>query len=308
MADECPSTFEMIRAYGLLAMLAPMTISTSISVIVTGGFSPSDLFFAAVVGFSIHISMNIYNDIYDTKQGCDTLDSGKSMFSGGSAVMVRNPELEGRMFTIARGGLVLGFLGTLGLIYNRPDLWPVFIFIFITAAFLSKYYTAEPFKLAYRGLGEIVVWAGFGPFAVLLYAAAQGIPFHPLVISIMPVTGLSTLIFAWGGEMTDMPYDEKAGKRGLVLRMGLRNSIYALLILHLLLIANIFYAAYLFSGGWILLLALVPYLLLLPGIFTLLEKGRKSREKLYAGTRLNFFSFVVFSMTIMAAFLTMALM
>ena len=232
----------------------------------------------------------------------------KSMFSGGSAVIVRNPELEGKMFTIARGGLVLGFLGTLGLIYNRPDLWPVFIFIFVTAAFLSKYYTAEPFKLAYRGLGEIVVWAGFGPFAVLLYAAAQGIPFHPLVISIMPVTGLSTLIFAWGGEMTDMPYDKKAGKRGLVLRMGLRNSIYALLTLHLLLIANIFYAAYLFSGGWILLLALVPYLLLLPGISTLLEKGLENREKLYAGTRLNFFSFVVFSMTIMAAFLTMALM
>jgi len=307
MADECPGTFEMIRAYGLLAMLAPLTISTSVAVIVTGELDPLGLFWAAVVGFSMHISMNIYNDIYDTKQGCDTLDSGKSIFSGGSAVMVRNPELEGRMFTIARAGLVLGFLGTLGLIHNRPDLWPIFIFIFVTAAFLSKYYTAEPFKLAYRGLGEIVVWAGFGPFAVLLYAAAQGVPFHPLIISIMPATGLSTLIFAWGGEMTDMPYDEKAGKRGLVLRMGLRKSICGLLILHLLLIANVFLAAYLFAGGWILLLALIPYLLLLPGIFTLLEKGLESRKKLYEGTRLNFFSFVAFSVSAMAGFLTMAL-
>lgn len=308
MADECPSTFELIRAYGLLAMLVPLTISTAIAVLVTGGLSLWGLFFASVVGFSIHISMNIYNDIYDTKQGCDTLDSGKSLFSGGSAAMVADPGLEGKMFMIARSGLFIGFLGTLGLIYiSEPELWPIFVFIFVTAAFLSKYYTAEPFKFAYRGLGEIVVWAGFGPFAILLGAAAQGIPFHPLEVSIMPVTGLSTLIFAWGGEMVDMPYDLKAGKRGLVIRMGLKNGIYGLFVLHFLLIANIVFAAYLFTNGWVLLLALVPYLLLLPRIFILLREGLGNREKLYEGARLNFFSFVAFSATIMAGFVAIAL-
>lgn len=308
MADGSPGIFEIIRAYGLLAMLVPLTISTAIAVIVTGGFDPLGLFFAAVVGFSIHISMNIYNDIYDTKQGCDTLESGKSIFSGGSAAMVMDPGLEGSMFMIARGGLVVGFLGTLGLMYiSQPILWPVFIFIFLAAAFLSKYYTAEPVKFAYRGLGEIVVWLGFGPFAILLGAAAQGIPFHPLIVAVMPITGLSTLIFAWGGEIVDMPYDLNAGKRGLVIRMGLKNGIYGLLILHLLLIANVIFAAYLFDSGWILLLALVPYLLLLPRAFSLLNTGLEDREKLYRGARLNFFSFVVFSVTIMAGFILMAL-
>jgi 1,4-dihydroxy-2-naphthoate octaprenyltransferase len=309
MADECPGTFEMIRAYGLLAMLVPLTISAAIVVIVNGGFDPLGLLLAAVVGFSIHISMNIYNDIYDTKQGCDTIESGKSIFSGGSAVMVKNPELEGKMFTIARAGLVVGFLGTLGLMdISEVKLWPVFIFIFLTAAFLSKYYTAEPFKFAYRGLGEIVVWLGFGPFAILLGAAAQGIPFHPLVVSIMPVTGLSTLVFSWGGEMADMPYDRRAGKRGLVLRMGFRNSIYGLAIIHALLIANIAFAAYLFADGWVLLLAIVPYLLLLPRIFSLLMKGVEDRERINEGARLNFFSFVMFSVMIMADFVVIALM
>lgn len=299
----------MIRAYGLLAMLAPLVISTSVTVIVTGGFSLQGLVLAAVVGFSIHISMNIYNDIYDTKQGCDTLESGQSMFSGGSAVIVRDPGLEGKMFTIARAGLVVGLLGTLGLLYiSEMELWPLFIFLFLTATFLSKYYTAEPFKFAYRGLGEIVVWLGFGPFAILLYAAAQGIPFHPMIVSIMPITGLSTLIFAWGGEMVDMPYDRKAGKCGLVLRMGLKNSIYGLLILYILLIANVIFTAYLFTTGWILLLALVPYILLLPKVFILLMKGLKHEGKIYEGARLNFFSFVVFSIMIMTGFVIIALM
>jgi 1,4-dihydroxy-2-naphthoate octaprenyltransferase len=308
MADGCPGTFEMIRAYGLLAMLVPLTISTAVAVIVKGGFDPSGLLLAAVVGFSMHISMNIYNDIYDTRQGCDTLESGKSIFSGGSAVLVKDPRLEGKMFTIARAGLVAGFLGTLGLMYiSERELWPVFLFIFLTAAFLSKYYTAEPFKFAYRGLGEIVVWSGFGPFAILLGAAAQGIPFHPMIVAIMPVTGLSTLVFSWGGEMADMPYDRRAGKRGLVLRMGFRNSIYGLAVIHALLIANVAFAAYLFTNGWILLLAIVPYLLLLPGIFFLLAKGLKDRKKINEGARLNFFSFVVFSLMIMAGFIILTL-
>ncbi|TGC06935.1 prenyltransferase [Methanolobus halotolerans] len=310
MTDRCPGTFEIIRAYGLLAMVVPLTISTAIAVIVTGGFNLSGLLLAAVVGFSIHISMNVYNDIYDTKQGCDTLDSGESIFSGGSAVMVKDPGLEGKLFTIARAGLVVGLLGTLGLLYiSERELWPVFIFIFLAAAFLSKYYTAEPVKLAYRGLGEISIWLGFGPFAILLGAAAQGIPFHPLVITIMPATGLSTLIFAWGGQIVDMPYDRKAGKLGLVIRLGgLKSGTYGLMVLHAMLITNIIFAAYVFSNGWILILALVPYIALLPKVFALLMTGMEIRENVYEGARLNFFSFVVFSVTIMAGFFLMAVM
>ncbi|KXS42817.1 MAG: hypothetical protein AWU59_1441 [Methanolobus sp. T82-4] len=310
MVDECPSTYEMIRGYGLLAMVVPLTISTAIAVIVTGGFDPLGLFLASVVGFSIHVSMNLYNDIYDTRQGCDTLESGKSIFSGGSAVIVREPTLEGKMFTIARGGLVMGLVGTLGLMYiSARELWPIFAFIFLSAAFLSKYYTAEPVKFAYRGLGEIVIWLGFGPFAILLGAAAQGIPFHPLVLAIMPVTGLSTLIFAWGGEMADMPYDLKAGKRGLVIRLGgLRSGIYGLVVLHALLIANMIFAAYVFPDGWILILAIIPYVLMLPKVFTLLFRGLGSEERIYEGAKMNFLSFVVFSVVVMVGLVILALM
>ncbi len=107
--------------------------------------------------------------------------------------------------------------------------------------------------------------------------------------------------------MADMPYDRKAGKRRLVLRMGFRNSIYGLAIIHALLIANIAFAAYLFADGWVLLLAIVPYLLLLPGIFLLLAKGLNDRKKINGGARLNFFSFVVFSVMIMAGFTAIAL-
>ncbi|MDG6243804.1 MAG: prenyltransferase [Methanolobus sp.] len=308
MEKKYPSTFEMIRGHGLIAMLVPLLISTSMAFIITGQLNTPGLLLAALVGFSIHISMNVYNDIYDTKQGSDTLDSSKSFFSGGSAVLVSNPELEGKMFTIARAGLLLGFLGTLGLMYvSEAHLWLVFIFIFLTASFLSKYYTARPFKFAYRGLGEIVVWFGFGPLAILLGAAAQGVPFHPLILSIMPVTGLSTLLFSWSGEMVDMPYDMKANKRGLVLRIGLKNSIYMLFIFHMLLTINVLFVSYLLRDGWILVLAMIPYLIMLPKIFADFRGSVRDRENVLKGAKMNFFSFLVFSLSIMLGFIMMAL-
>ncbi len=308
MENKHPGTFEMIRGHGLIAMLVPLLISTCMAIIITGRLNTSGLLLAAVVGFSIHISMNVYNDIYDTKQGSDTLDSSKSLFSGGSAILLSNPELEGKMFTIARAGLLVGFLGTLGLMYvSEYHLWPVFIFIYLTASFLSKYYTARPFKFAYRGLGEIVVWFGFGPLAILLGAAAQGVPFHPLILSIMPITGISTLLFAWSGEMVDMPYDMQANKRGLVLRIGLKNSIYVLFILHMLLIGNVLFVSYILTDGWIIVLTMIPYLIILPKIFADLRGSTEHRTKVLKGAKMNFFSFLIFSLTIMLGFIMMAL-
>lgn len=41
------------------------------------------------------------------------------------------------------------------------------------SAFLSKYYTAAPIKLGYRGFGEILVWFNFGPMAIALAGLSQ---------------------------------------------------------------------------------------------------------------------------------------
>ncbi|MDZ7614460.1 MAG: hypothetical protein U5K51_12745, partial [Flavobacteriaceae bacterium] len=47
-------------------------------------------------------------------------------------------------------------------------LWPYLWGLYLLSAFFSKYYTAPPFKLAYRGWGEVSVWFAFGPMAILI--------------------------------------------------------------------------------------------------------------------------------------------
>ncbi len=301
--DE-PNVLEMVRAPFLFAIVVPLVVSAALSVNITGESDILGLIFAFVVGISLHVTTNIYNDIYDTFQGADTANSAENDFSGGSGILVDHPELEDNMFLLARSGIVGGFIGTLGLIFfSDTSLWPIYFFIFVTAAFLSKYYTAAPFKFAYRGLGEIVVVFGFGPLAVLLGTSSQGLVNDPAVYSIMPITGLSTLFIVWAGQMADLPSDVRAGKRGLVARFGIERSAYGLLSIHLMALVNVGIAANIIENGFILLLLLIPYILLLPKLYLEVKENPLDREKIKKATKLNFKLFLLFSFSLMASFI-----
>ncbi len=304
MEDDEPNVLEMARAPFLFAIVVPLVISTALSVKITGGLDILGLIFAFVVGISLHVTTNVYNDIYDTFQGADTANSAENEFSGGSGILVDHPDLEDKMFLLARFGIVVGFIGTLGLIFFiKTSLWPVYVFLFLTAAFLSKYYTAEPFKFAYRGLGEIVVVIGFGPLAVLLGTSSQGLLNDPAVYSIMPITGLSTLFIVWAGQMADLPSDVRAGKKGLVARTGIERSVYGLLSIHIMAIINVTIAAYMIEDGFILLLLLIPYILLVPKLYLEAKENPHNREKIKKATKFNFKLFLLFSFSLMAGFL-----
>ncbi|MEF8834726.1 MAG: prenyltransferase [Candidatus Thermoplasmatota archaeon] len=309
MTQKKPNIPEMARAPFLFAIVVPLTISTLLSVHITGRLDILGLAFASLVGISLHVSTNVYNDIYDTKQGADTSRSSENEFSGGSGILVDNPEMEKSMFTLARAGIVLGFIGYIGLlIVSESRFWPALTLIYLVTVFLSKYYTAAPFKFAYRGLGEIVVWIGFGPLAVLLGSIGQGVGFHRYIISIMPITGLSTLFIVWMGQMVDLPDDIAAGKKGLVARMGLEKSVYGLFTIHTLALVNVILVSYLLNPGIFLLVALIPHAFLLPLISKKLYREKKDRKLMKKISSLNFTLYILFSLFLMIGFLLQVLM
>ncbi|MBS3781769.1 MAG: prenyltransferase [Candidatus Thermoplasmatota archaeon] len=299
-----PNILEMARAPFLFAIVVPLAISTLLSVHITGRLNLLGLTFASLLGISLHVTTNVYNDIYDTKQGADTSRSAENEFSGGSGILVNHPDMEKSMLTLARTGIVLGTIGYFGLLLiSESKFWPTLTFIFLVSVFLSKYYTAGPFQFAYRGLGEIVVWFGFGPLAVLLGAIGQNVGFHPYIISIMPITGLSTLFIVWMGQMVDLPDDKAAGKRGLVARMGLEKSVYGLLFIHILALINVIFVSFLLNPGRFLLVALIPHGFLLPLLFKKLSQEEKDKTLMREISKLNFILYVLFSVSLMIGFL-----
>jgi 1,4-dihydroxy-2-naphthoate octaprenyltransferase len=90
----------------------------------------------------------------------------------------------------------------------------------LLGAFFVIFYTAPPLRLNMRGLGEIVLFVGFGPAIVLgvYYVHTGTIGLAPLLAGI-PV-GLFTMNVGVVSNMFDVPADKASGKKTLAVLVG----------------------------------------------------------------------------------------
>jgi len=299
-----PGLLQMIRAPFLSSIIAPLIAGTLLSVSINGFFLPINFLLMLIIGIGLHAAVNVYNDIYDTIQGTDKVNVHRNESSGGSGILQSHPQLMPKMFVIARSALVMALLGTVALLFFiETELWPHLIVLYLLSAFFSKYYTAPPFKLAYRGLGEVSVWLAFGPMAILIAVVSQNIGFHPYVLALMPASGLSTLSILLAGQMIDLDADRKGGKHGVASRLGTRATAVIYLIVQALIVANVI-ILYLFLDGrsWPLLLAIIPYIFIFPGAARLIYKHHSQPDELKKGAKLTVLIHVVFSFLLIAGF------
>ncbi len=297
MDEKDPNIFQMIRAQFLIGIVIPLVIGTLTAVFISGSFHPLGFFLVMIVGLGLHMATDVYNDIYDTKQGADQKETGqRNYYSGGSGILLRKPYLMKKMYLLARLGLLISLIALIGLlIVIDRDFWIYVIAMYGLSVFLSKYYTAAPVKLGYRGLGEIFVWLGFGPLAIALAGLSQNVMIQGVFFAVMPATGLSTLTILWIGQMVDLPEDIAAGKCGLVARMGTKRASYGYFLIQIMLILSILYLAFfVFSRGWPLLFCLIPFLLLFP-LGRMLKKYHADSEKLIRVSTLNSAVYILFS-------------
>lgn len=290
---------KMLRVQFLIGIVFPLIVGTLTAFSISGFFRVPGFFLAMFMGFGLHLATDVYNDIYDTKQGADIKSNERrNLYSGGSGILLEKPYLMARMYLIARSSLLLSFLAMIGLLFViEQSLWLYVILIYAVSAFLSKYYTAAPFKFGYRGIGEILIWSSFGPMAIMLAGFSQNMMMQGTFYAVMPATGFSTLTILWIGQLIDLPDDKAAGKYGLVLRMGTRRASYGYLMIQTLLMLNILMLVFfIFHPGWPLLLALIPFVVLLPKIWTLIKKHHADPTQLVPVAKLNTGLYVFFSL------------
>lgn len=299
-----PNILQMARAPFLSSILSPLVAGTLLSIAISGSFSVLGFIFVLIMGIGLHVATNVYNDIYDTRQGTDRINVYRNEFSGGSGILVNHPQLEKRMFFLARSGLVMALIATIALMFVvQRSYWLWLWVLFLLSAFFSKYYTAAPVKVAYRGWGELAVWFAFGPMAMLVAAISQNVGFHPIVLVAMPITGISTLSILLLGQMIDLPADKAAGKLGIAARRGTKVTAYVYLIVQLVLMINVIVLSLMLKEkGSLVIIALAPYILLLGFIWRIVGPEHANPMALKNAARLNvqlhlFFS-ILFSLGI----------
>lgn len=221
--DKIKLWLKATRAPFLTATLVPIILGSAMAWHDFGAFS-WPLFFLALIGaVFIHLGVNLSNDYFDHISGNDEANKTPTMFSGGSRVIQENLIPAKNILTAA----ILFFLfGTIiGIYLNFILPGNVVIILGAIGIFLGLFYTAPPFKLGYKGIGEIITGIGFGPLMVLgaYFVQAQTLTLSSFFVSI-PVAILVALIL-FINEFPDYEADKKVNKKTLVVLLGKKFSV-----------------------------------------------------------------------------------
>ena len=147
----------------LTATIVPIALGGAVAGY-DGKFALGWWLLALLAGCLVHLGLNIANDLFDDASGADAANTTPTPFSGGSRVM--------QYGLVSRKAMVAACVGcyagaiALGVVLAAARGWDLLILGALGVA-LSLAYTAPPFRLVHRGLGEPVTAAGFGPIMTL---------------------------------------------------------------------------------------------------------------------------------------------
>jgi 1,4-dihydroxy-2-naphthoate octaprenyltransferase len=187
-----------------------------------GVFNPLYFVIASIAAAAVQIGLTMFNDTLDYQYGTDkcTLDA-KNPFSGGSGVLASGCIRPKQAMTVIIGLYVLALVCG---IYFGFATGIESLYLAAIGAFISIAYSAKPFRLAYRGLGELAMLIGYGPVltAWAYYVNTGAVTVDILLVGIIPGLCMWTMILI--NEIPDYAEDKAADKRNLTYRLTPRGS------------------------------------------------------------------------------------
>lgn len=207
-----------------IASTVPMFVAAAYAYGKTGEF---DLFWfvVSVIGiYLIEIGKNAVNEFVDYKSGVDTFvtPDKRTPFSGGKKTIVEGKLTVEETIIIALVTILVSCaIGLAIVIFREPR---VFI-VGLAGVLIAVFYSLPPFKLSYRGFGEIAVGITFGPLIVIgMYLVmTHHVSIDVLLVS-LPIGFLITNVL-WINQYPDYEADLKGHKYNLLVRIGKQKGV-----------------------------------------------------------------------------------
>lgn len=207
-------------------LLTPLVFSVGLAqAYIEGNFNVLHALLGLVGVVLAHLSINVINDYFDYKSGLD-LKTKRTPFSGGSGILPEGLLDAKSVYRFAVGCFLLG--GVIGIYFSLTLGWALLPLIAVAAISIYFYTT----HLSRWFIGELVTGLNFGPLMVLggYFIQTGRYGTTALASGIIPGILVGTLLFL--NEFPDLEADREAGRRNVVIRLGLAKSskIYVLLI------------------------------------------------------------------------------
>jgi 1,4-dihydroxy-2-naphthoate octaprenyltransferase len=244
------------RPKTLLAAFVPVLVGSALAISVHQFFLPYSIA-ALICAVLIQIGTNYTNDLYDHLKGADNQNrKGPQRALASGLISVKEMK-----FGIA---LTFGFSFLIGLYLVYHSGWIILVIgiVSIAAGFI---YTAGPFPLAYKGLGDIFVFVFFGIVGTMgtYYLHTTEFTLLSFLIS-LPVGAVTTNILVVN-NFRDIEEDRAAGKKTLAVYIGrsLTRLQFILFLLLCYIVLIILFAQYNFSSWIFLPFTTLPFAALL---------------------------------------------
>jgi 1,4-dihydroxy-2-naphthoate polyprenyltransferase len=172
--------------------------------------------------FFLESAKNMSGELFDWDSGVDArvTPEDRSPFSGGKRVLV--DRLMTRKQTVVVAFTLYALGGIVGLLIALHE--PRVLWLGLAGAAIAFFYHAPPFKLSYRGLGEIAVMLAYGPMILCGAYLVQRGEIAPWLLHLGMPLGVAIAAFLFVNELPDARADAASGKRTLVVRLGKRRA------------------------------------------------------------------------------------
>ncbi|MEO8211512.1 MAG: 1,4-dihydroxy-2-naphthoate octaprenyltransferase [bacterium] len=212
------------RAYSFPASIIPVLFGSVLAVLLNPGLKFNFInFFLCLIGcVLVQVGTNLINDIFDYDKGIDKEDKELGIPHGGSMVISMGLVNIKQMKTGAIASLLVAFL--IGIyLYTQAGVWILYLSLF--GLLSAIFYTAKPFALKYKALGDIQVIISFGLGMTLgaYIVQTQQFSYLPLLFSI-PI-GLLIDAILHSNNIRDINFDGKFGVKTLPILIGEKLSI-----------------------------------------------------------------------------------
>jgi 1,4-dihydroxy-2-naphthoate polyprenyltransferase len=205
------AVLEVLRPFSFTASVVPIAAGGALA-FVHGAFDARLFVLALLAGVLLHIGTNVVNEVYDVRQGIDTITSPRASHA----------VLKGRL--TEAGALRLAYLAfaaaaVVGVVLIAFRGWPVAALGLIGLAG-GYFYTAPPFQYKFRALGLPLVFLLMGPLMTLgsYYVVSGG--WSPVALALSAPIGLLVAGILQGNEWRDIREDARAGISTLSGRVG----------------------------------------------------------------------------------------
>lgn len=199
--------YHALRPFSYPASIVPVLVGSVVAW--NDGHTNLDLFLLALFGsVAIQAGTNLSNEYFDYVQGVDKPDS-----LGPAGVILEGKLRPSQVLSAAILAFAIGAI--IGLYVVAQVGW-VILFLGLASVLAAWFYTAKPFSLGYRGLGELEVFIFMGPVMVIAsyYVQARSFAWTPLLVS-LPV-GVLVMGILHANNLRDVVQDKERGRITLV--------------------------------------------------------------------------------------------